>query len=292
MTEQALGLLNGLLRHIFQYAIDDVSMSLTHYDNYYSGFATKVQEAIRRETYGIDFGQDSWTTDEEFREFVRWLDLSSQSEVLDIASGSGGPAIHLAEITGARVTGLEINRHGIATARDLVKARKLESRVRFEHGDASQPLPFDQGTFDGLICVDAVNHLPHRHHVFSEWYRVLKPNGRLVFTDPIIVTGLLTGEEVAVRTGIGYFLLSSPGEDERLLKDAGFELVREKDVTESVVEVSRKKREARARFKADLVKLEGPEGFDTEQRFYQVAENVAKERRLSRFAFVARKAKS
>ncbi|HZD12865.1 MAG TPA: methyltransferase domain-containing protein, partial [Candidatus Binatus sp.] len=241
------------------------------------------------EAYGVDFGQNSWVTDDEFKEFLKWLHVDAQSSVLDIASGSGGPALHLATILGCQVTGLEINEHGVASAREMAKAQNLDSHVSFRQGDASQPLPFGEEVFDGIICIDAINHLPYRDQIFAEWYRVLKPGGCAVFTDPIIVTGLLTSEEVAIRTGIGYFLLSSPGEDERLLKKTGFKLVHKKDVTENVGSVAKRRHDARAKFVDELVKLESKEGFEQAQRFFQVAEKVARERRLSRFAFAAEK---
>jgi SAM-dependent methyltransferase len=62
-----------------------------------------------------------------------------------------------------------------------------------------------------------MSHLPGRLQILKEWYRVLHPGGRLLYTDPIIVTGLLSYEEIAIRSSIGYFLFTPPGEDERLL---------------------------------------------------------------------------
>ena len=55
--------------------------------------------------------------------------------------------------------------------------------------DANAALPFADGSFDGVVCVDAVNHLRDRAAVLREWRRVLRPGGRAVFTDPVVVTG-------------------------------------------------------------------------------------------------------
>jgi hypothetical protein len=40
----------------------------------------------------------------------------------------------------------------------------------------------------------------------AEWARLLKPNGRLLFTDPTVVTGPLTNAEIAVRSSAGFYL--------------------------------------------------------------------------------------
>ena len=55
---------------------------------------------IRRETYGEDMGQFSWITADEFRKFVRQLELDVKEHVLDVACGSGGPALFLAHTIG------------------------------------------------------------------------------------------------------------------------------------------------------------------------------------------------
>ena len=93
----------------------------------------------------------------------------------------------------------------------------MEARVRFQRGDAGHPLPFADEGFDALLCIDAINHLPDRQRIFKEWWRVLKPGGRLLFTDPAILSGPVSNEELAVRSSNGYFLFTPSGEDERLL---------------------------------------------------------------------------
>ena len=55
-----------------------------------------------------------------------------------------------------------------------------------------------------------------------------------------MVTGLVSKEEFATRSSTGYFEFGPPGVNERLIREAGFELVRTEDVTENEVEVSRR----------------------------------------------------
>lgn len=165
----------------------------------------------------------------------------------------------------------------------------VSARARFEVADAARPLPYAAGSFDAVICIDAINHLPDRAARLADWHRLLRPGGWILFTDPIVVTGLLTSEEIAARASIGFFVFSPLGEDERLVREAGFDLVRCEDTTENVVAVSRRWHDARARHAAELVEDEGAETFDGLQRFLSTVHVLASERRLSRFTILARK---
>ena len=62
----------------------------------YSHFAHPVLAAIRQETFGEDIGQNGWLTADEYRHYLSYLGLNAASHVLDIGSGSGGPALFLA----------------------------------------------------------------------------------------------------------------------------------------------------------------------------------------------------
>jgi SAM-dependent methyltransferase len=244
---------------------------------------------MREETYGEDIGQTSWLAADELRRFLGWLGLTSAAYVLEVASGSGGPALFLARTTGAQVMGVDIHEQGVANAKSLAHEYGLNARVQFQQADASQPLPFDDQSFDALICIDSINHLPGRRQVFQEWHRVVKPGGSILFTDPIVVTGMLSNEEIAIRSSLGYFLFTPVGENERFLEEARFDVVRTEDVTANAVDIAARWHNARARRQAELVEIEGQTTFDGMQRFLAVVHTLANERRLSRFVWLARK---
>jgi SAM-dependent methyltransferase len=264
-----------------------MSGEVPFYDRTYGGFQLGARERVRRETYGEDLGQNSWLTAEEWRTFAGWLGVTEGSRVLDVGCGAGGPALYLAQAFLAQVTGADHNAEATATATRLAEQQGLSPRARFVTADAGRPLPLDAGQFDAIVCIDAINHLPDRASVLRDWHRLLAPGGRLLFTDPIVVTGLISHEEVAARSSIGYFLFAPPGEDERLLQDAGFEVLRRVDTTGQVADVAQRWLDARLRHRAELRADEGAATFEGTQRFLTVVHTLASERRLSRFAFLA-----
>lgn len=255
----------------------------------YSHFDADALARVRRKTYGEDLGQNSWTTAEEYRDWVEWLGLDAASHVLEVASGSGGPALFLAQTCGCHLTGIDINPHGVAAATRTAQAYGVAGRVTFLEADMDTALPFPEGTFDAVICIDSANHFAPRAEVLKEWHRVLKPGGKVLFTDPVVVTGLVSNEELAIRSSIGYFVFAPPGVNERLLGAAGFELLRCEDVTASEAAVSQRWHDAREEERDALVRIEGEERYLGLQRFFAIVHRLTHERRLSRFAYLARK---
>jgi SAM-dependent methyltransferase len=260
------------------------------YDGHYGHLAADPQMAVRRQTYDEDLGQASWLTLAEARAFIGALELGPGRTALEVACGSGGITCRIALETGAQCVGVDINVHAIEAAEGRAREQQLSSRVSFRVVDAGQRLPFPDESFDAVFCNDSINHLPGRLEVLRDWHRVLRPGGRLLFTDPIVVTGQLTNEEIRVRSSIGFFLFTPPGCNERLLAESGFVVRDVRDVTEAVASVARKWRSAREERRDALAKLEGDEAFESLQRFLDVASTLAAERRLSRYMYLASKA--
>ncbi|HET9727201.1 MAG TPA: methyltransferase domain-containing protein [Gemmatimonadales bacterium] len=263
--------------------------SVNLYDNVYADFASDAERAVRVETYGEDLGQSSWLTAREWLEFADLLGIGPGTDVLEVGSGSGGPAVYLAAERDCRVTGVDINQHGVRNAGALARARGVADRVRFESVDASRPLPFAEGSFDAVISNDAMCHIADRPSVLRDWHRVLKPGGRALFTDAMVVTGVVSHEELATRSSIGFYLFVPPGANEAMLAEAGFTVRETRDVTANAAEVASRWMGARARHRDALVAREGQANFDGLQRFLGCVRTLSEERRLSRFAYLADK---
>jgi SAM-dependent methyltransferase len=259
------------------------------YDTSYANFAATAEAAVRAETYGEDLGQSSWLTADEWRAFIGRLGVDADAHVLEVGSGSGGPAVHLARTVGCRVTGVDLNAHGVANAEALARAAGVEDRAAFRALDASRALPFADGSFDAVVSNDAMCHLGDRAGVLREWHRVLRPGGRMLFTDAMVLTGLVSDEELATRSAIGRYYFVPPGLNERLIADAGFTLLAADDATDNAAQVAARWHDARARHRDALVVGEGAANFDGLQAFLACVRTLSAERRMSRVAYVAEK---
>ena len=259
------------------------------YDANYENFQTELYEQIRREAFAEDIGQNSWHTADEQERCLRWLELSPGKTLLDVACGAGGPALRMAAMTGCSAVGIDVHRQAVSTARSLAAQRGLSRRAEFQVADAAEPLPFSDAAFDAITCIDAINHLSDRRQVIAEWTRLLKPGGRLLFTDPITVTGPLTNAEISIRSSAGSYLFVPLGYDESVIAQCGLHLLVSEDLTRNMAEVAERRKAARAARKSALREIEGDQTYEGQQEFLEVAARIAKEGRLSRFVYVSEK---
>jgi sarcosine/dimethylglycine N-methyltransferase len=110
--------------------------------------------------------------------------LGPNSSVIDLGAGYGGSARGLASIYGCRVTCLNLSK----TQNDLNRGRNAEAGlsdlISVTHG-SFEDIPEPDSTFDVVWSQDAILHSGDRPKVLDEIARVLKPDGRLIFTDPM-----------------------------------------------------------------------------------------------------------
>jgi ubiquinone/menaquinone biosynthesis C-methylase UbiE len=270
----------------------DMSTSIDLYDSSYASYSARVYQEVRQETYGEDLGQTGWMTADEFRDFFEILNLRAGYRVLEVGCGAGGCAVHLAQAAGAQIVGIDVNESGIRNAKELAESRGLSSRAEFQCIDAGKPLPFEDGFFDAIFSNDAMCHVPRRLKALGEWHRVLRPGGRMLFTDAMIVTGILSNQEIATRSSIGSYFFLPAGENERLIELVGFRLLKVQDLTQSAEDISQRWLDARSKRSRDLLRLEGQTNYSGLQCFLACVNTLSRERRLSRFLYSASKPES
>ena len=151
------------------------------------------------------------------------------------------------------------------------------ARVSFEQMDANEKLPFADGSFDAVFSNDAMCHIPDRKCTLKEWCRVLRPDGRILFTDAMIVTGPITNEQLLTRSSIGLYVFLPPGENERLIREAEFELITSVDLTANMAAISKRWHDARGRRSDDLVLIEGISTFQSLQSFLSCVHTCVRE---------------
>ena len=256
------------------------------YDRNFVRSADELNAMVRAETFGDDIGQFSWTTADEHHRFQTKLELGPDSRVLEVACGSGGPALFLVRSTGCRVVGIDIHESGIGAATEAACEEGIADRASFLLHDAQAALPFAEGSFDAVICIDSMNHLFDRAAVFGEWSRVLTDGGRFLFTDAVVVCGPLRREEIVRRSpAMGEFLFTPNGWYEETLADAGFVDVRAENVTANIVGVAERWHGAREKVSTELRGVEGDETYEEFQQFLATTALIAREHRLARYAY-------
>jgi cyclopropane fatty-acyl-phospholipid synthase-like methyltransferase len=260
-----------------------------HYDANYKNFGSELYAEIRREAFGGDIGQTSWISVDEQDRTVAMLNLSAGKSLLDVACGSGGPALRIAERTGCTIVGVDVHEDAVGTGNSLAAQRGMGERAKFQVADATARMPFPDESFDAVTCIDAINHMADRPRVIAQFARLLKRGGRLLFTDPVTVTGPLTKEEMTIRSSIGFFLFVPAGYDQRVIEETGLRLLLTEDVTENMAIIARSRGTVRAARADALRRIEGDETYEKQQKFFEIAARIAAERRLSRFLYVAEK---
>lgn len=154
------------------------------------------------------------------------------ARLLDVGCGRGGPAVHLADRFGFRVTGLDLVPYNVARAVENARAERYPAR--FVVGDATR-LPFGGGSFQACTAIDALVYLPDRPAAFDAVADALEPAGVVVLSD-LLVRADANGE--AVDAFAEAWDMPHPGTLDgyvRGLEAAGLDVVGFRDLTRNSV---------------------------------------------------------
>lgn len=94
------------------------------------------------------------TSPDKIRLLGERLGLGAGSEVLDVASGRGGPAVLLAETFGCSITCVEQSEEFVVAARERVANAGLERLIEIVHADA-RDFHLEPNRYDAALCLGA-----------------------------------------------------------------------------------------------------------------------------------------
>ena len=146
---------------------------IQHYWNHrYSGYS-KVNQ---KELEGIQ--RERWK-----KQFARLLPANKNLKVLDIGTGPGFFTIILEELGYKNITGIDVSEKMLEVAKENTqKYGKKDSSIQLIQMDA-QKLELKPESFDIIVSRNLTWNLEKPQQAYSEWLRVLKPNGSIFIFD-------------------------------------------------------------------------------------------------------------
>lgn len=162
------------------------------------------------------------------------LNMDENTRILDVGAGYGGAARFLAQTYGCHITALNLSEVENARNRTLTEQQGLNDLIDVVDG-SFEDIPFPDQSFDVVWSQDAILHSGDREQVLKEVYRVLKPEGVFVFTDPMQANTCPEGVLQPILDRIHLDSLGSPAFYQETGRALGFVDVSFEEHTEQLV---------------------------------------------------------
>ncbi|OTA87945.1 hypothetical protein M434DRAFT_399247 [Hypoxylon sp. CO27-5] len=175
------------------------------------------------------------------------LALPQGSHVLDAGCGVGHVALRMAKTHGLRIEAIDIVDHHIVKAqRNLRRSGLPEDIVRARKMDYHHLEPFSDLSFDGVYTMETFVHATEPEAVLANFYRVLRPGGRLVMFEydhnmlevsphEMAVSMMKVNKYAAMPTNA----ISHPGVFKQMLENSGFEDIVVRDYSDNIRPMTR-----------------------------------------------------
>ncbi len=214
-----------------------------------------------------EWDQDHYGGLQAVEAIARRAEIGRVSSVLDVCAGLGGPARFLARRFGCRVVGVDLNRGRCAAGRRLTALVGLSRQVRMVNADA-EALPFRTGVFTAAVSQEGLLHVSDKSAALGECARVLRPGGRIAFSDWIATSRLGDGERRRLHEWMAAARLQTITGYRALLARAGFAGIEAEDLSAEWIGILRERLKMYRAMREDTVARFSQRRYDEYDQLY------------------------
>ncbi|OEC88354.1 MULTISPECIES: class I SAM-dependent methyltransferase [Methanobacterium] len=185
-------------------------------DNY----KEKSKKSFNQQAENYDAGYYGKHANALYNTVLQKLNQFSFNKLLDVGCGTGNLLSLISSKYEVQIVGIDLSPEMLNIARN-----KLDETADLRLCD-SESLPFNDNSFDMVICTDSFHHYPNPANVLAEVKRVLKAGGNFIIADPWLATPFRQFANIFMPFNKdGDIKIYGESEIRKLLENAGFNTV-------------------------------------------------------------------